>query len=214
MTAITEIPQSAIENKEQHHYSPEEYFELETSAEYRSEYCDGEIITMTGGTPNHNQIAGNFYAALNFALKGQPYRVYITDMRLGIPQNRLYTYPDVMVVSGQLEFAEGRKDTITNPVMIAEVLSDSTEDYDRGKKFKLYRSIPSFREYLLISQSERYVEQFSKTADNKWLLSEWAGEDAVLALSSVLFQISLADLYDKVEFESGGEEGAGGKQLG
>jgi Uma2 family endonuclease len=214
MTAITEITQNQIESEKQRHFSPEEYLELETAAEYRSEYCAGEIIPMTGGTPNHNQITLNFAGALNLALKGQPYRVFMTGLRLWIPEKRVYTYPDMMVVSGQLEFAEGRKDTITNPVMIAEVLSDSTEDYDRGKKFKLYRSIPSFREYLLISQSERYVEQFSKTADNKWLLSEWAGEDAVLALSSVQFQISLADLYDKVEFESGGEEGAGGKLLG
>jgi Uma2 family endonuclease len=210
MTAITEIPPSAIQGKEQRYYSPEEYLQLEAAAEYRSEYYDGKIITKTGGTPNHNQIAGNLAGALNLAFKGQPYRVFMTGLRLWIPEKRVYTYPDMMVVSGQLEFAEGRKDTITNPVMIAEVLSDSTEDSDRGKKFKLYGSIPSFREYLLISQSERYVEQFSKTADNKWLLSEWAGEDAVLALSSVQFQISLADLYDKVEFESGGEEGAGG----
>ncbi len=190
MMAITGIPQNAIESKDQHEYSPDEYLELETAAEYRSEYCAGKIIPKTGGTPNHNQIAGNLAAALNLAFKGQPYRVFMTGLRLWIPQKRVYTYPDVMVVSGQLEFAEGRKDTITNPVMIAEVLSDSTEDYDRGKKFKLYRNIPSFREYLLISQSERYAEQFSKTADNKWLLSVWAGEDALLALSSVQFQIS------------------------
>jgi Uma2 family endonuclease len=125
----------------------------------------------------------------------------MSDLRLWIPQTRVYTYPDVMVVSGELEYAEGRKDTITNPVAIAEVLSDSTEDYDRGKKFKLYRSIPSLREYITIAQSEMQVEQFSKTDDNKWILSEYEGENAVLALTSLPFQIALPDIYDKVEFE-------------
>ena len=204
MNVFTEINQSEIEKQSPKYSSPEEYLERETAAEFRSEYQDGKIITMTGGTPNHNQIAGNFYAALNFAFKGQPYRAFMTDQRLWIAQHRIYTYPDVMGVAGSLEFVEGRKDTITNPVMIAEVLSDSTEDYDRGKKFKFYRTIPTFREYLLISQSEMSVEQFSRTADNKWLLSEFIDAAAVVALSSVQFQISLADLYDKVEFESGG----------
>lgn len=112
-----------MQTQEKRDYSPEEYLELETAAESKSEYRNGLIIPMSGGTPNHNRIAGNFYAALNFALKGQRYDVFIGDMRLSIPQTRLYTYPDVMVVSGQLQFAEGRKDTITNPLIIAEVLS-------------------------------------------------------------------------------------------
>ena len=127
------------------YYSPEEYLALETDAEYKSEYHNGQIVPMVGGTPNHNQIAGNLYASLNFALKGQPYRVFIGDMRLWIPQPRLYTYPDLMLVSGQLQFVEGRKDTITNPSLIVEVLSESTENYDRGEKFRLYRTIPTFQ---------------------------------------------------------------------
>jgi Uma2 family endonuclease len=191
-----------MEAKQQYYYSPEEYLELETAAEYKSEYYDGQIYPMAGGTPNHNQIAGNFYAALNFAFKGQPYQVFMSDMRLWIPQKRLYTYPDVMVVSGQLEFAEGRRDTITNPLMIAEVLSESTANYDRGEKFKLYRTISSLKEYIIISQSDKQVEQFSKTIDNKWILSEYDEENALLALTSVQFQISLLDIYDKVDFES------------
>ena len=187
---------------QQRYYSPEEYLELEEAAEFRSEYHEGEIIPMTGGTPNRNQIGGNFYAAILAAFRGQPYRVFMSDLRLWIPQTRLFTYPDVMIVSGELEYVEGRRDTITNPVAIAEVLSDSTEDYDRGKKFKLYRSIPSLREYILIAQSEMQVEQFSKTDDNKWILSEYEGENAVLALTSLSFQIALPDIYDKVKFES------------
>lgn len=188
--------------KEQHYYSPEEYLQLETAATFRSEYYNGQIFPMAGGTPNHNRIAGNFYAALNFSFKRQPYDVFVSDMRLSIPRRRLYTYPDVMIVAGQLEYAENRRDTITNPIIIAEVSSKSTEKYDRVGKFQLYRSIPTLREYILISQTEFYVEQYSKTEDNKWLLSEYEGENAELSLTSVAFQISLLDLYDKVEFES------------
>ena len=186
--------------KEQQYYSPEEYLELETAAEYKSEYYDGQIFPMAGGTPNHNRIALNLSAGLNFALKGQNYDVFINDMRLWIPQKRLYTYPDVMVVAGELQFAENRRDTITNPLMLAEVLSESTENYDRGEKFKLYRTISSLKEYIIISQSEKHVEQFSKTTDNKWILSEY-DQDATLTLTSIEFQISLSDIYDKVEFE-------------
>src|SRR4028118_1329739 len=139
-------------------YTPEEYLEFEVNSEERHEYINGEIVLMTGGTPNHNQIAGNFYAALNFALKRQPYRVFVTDQRLWIPKKRIYTYPDVMVVQGELQFQEGRTDTITNPVMIAEVLSKSTAGYDRGDKFAAYRTIPSFQEHVLIEQYTMHVE--------------------------------------------------------
>ena len=191
-----------MQTKEKVYYSPEEYLELETAAEYKSEYRDGLIIPMAGGTPNHNQIAVNLSAALNFALKGQPYRVFTSDLRLWIPQARLYTYPDVIVVSGQLQFAESRRDTITNPSIIVEVLSESTANYDRGEKFKLYRNIPTLQEYILISQSEMHIEQFAKTADNKWILSEDDQENSILTLNSIQFQISFKDIYDKVEFDT------------
>ncbi|MEG3934616.1 Uma2 family endonuclease [Microcoleus sp. T3_B1] len=210
MTALTEIreelAEDKVEEKVQIYYSPEEYLMLEEGAKFRSEYQDGKIIPMTGGTPNHNQIAGNFYGTLNFATKGQPYRVFINDLRLWIPQKQVCTYPDVMLVAGKLEFAEGRKDTITNAVMVAEVLSESTADYDRGGKFKLFRTIPSLREYVLIDQYEMHVEQFVKTDDNKWVLSEYDGADALLRLSCVEFEILLGDIYDRVDFESESEE--------
>ncbi|MDZ8184218.1 MAG: Uma2 family endonuclease [Nostoc sp. ChiSLP02] len=187
--------------QEQRQYSPAEYLELEVNSEYRSEYIDGQIIPMTGGTPNHNQIAGNFYAALNFALKRQPYRVFVAEQRLWIPKKRIHTYPDVMVVAGSLEFAEGRTDTITNPLMIAEVLSKSTRSYDVDEKFAAYRSIPSFQEYVLIDQYTHHVEQYYKTEARKWIFSEYEDENSVLTLSSIQFEISLLDIYDKVEFE-------------
>ena len=191
-----------MQAKEQRYYSPEEYLELETTAESRSEYFEGQIFPMPGGLPNHNRIALNISAALHSAFKRQHYEVFMADMRLWIPQVRLYTYPDVMIVSGALEFAEGRRDTITNPIAIAEVLSESTKNYDRGEKFKLYRSIPSLREYILIEQSEKSIEQFFKNENNQWLLSESQGEEALLSLNSVEFQIAFSDLYDNVEFES------------
>lgn len=188
--------------EEQRHYSPEEYLELEVNLEERHEYIDGQIIPMTGGTPNHNQIAGNFYAALNFALKRQPYRVFVTDQRLWIPKKRIHTYPDVMVVNSPLEFVEGRRDTITNPLMIAEVLSKSTKAYDRDEKFAAYRTIPSFGEYILIDQYRMHVEQYCKTDNNKWIFSEYEDGDVMLSLASFSFQIVLADIYDNVDFNA------------
>lgn len=184
------------------YYSPEEYLEIEVKSEERHEYINGQIIPMTGGTPNHNQIAGNFYAALNFALKRQPSRVFVTDQRLWIPQKRINTYPDVMVVAGELEFQEGRKDTLTNPRMIAEVLSKSTKSYDRDEKFTAYRTIPSFQEYLLIDQYTMHVEQYSKTDNNRWIFTEYEDADVTISLASIPFQISLFDIYDKVDFDA------------
>ncbi|MFN6472932.1 MAG: Uma2 family endonuclease [Nostoc sp. SerVER01] len=187
--------------QEQRQYSPAEYLELEVISEYRNEYIDGQIIPMAGGTPNHNQIAGNFYAALNFALKRQPYRVFVADQRLWIPKKRIHTYPGVMVVAGSLEFAEGRTDTISNPLIIAEVLSKSTRSYDIDEKFAAYRSIPSFQEYILIDQYKKHVDQYYKTDAKKWIFSEYEDGDSALILSSIEFQISLSDIYDKVDFD-------------
>ncbi|NDJ25247.1 Uma2 family endonuclease [Nostoc sp. B(2019)] len=188
--------------QEQRYYSPEEYLELEVNSEERHEYIDGQIILMTGGTPNHNQIAGNFYTALNFALKRQPYQVFITDQRLSIPNRRIHTYPDVMVVKTPLEYQEGRRDTLINPIFIAEVLSKSTKSYDRDEKFAAYRTIPSFQEYILIDQYTMHVEQYFKTDNNKWIFSEFEDGEVTLNLASVPCQILLADIYDKVDFNA------------
>ncbi|BAZ01709.1 hypothetical protein NIES37_57140 [Tolypothrix tenuis PCC 7101] len=186
----------------QKYYSPEEYLELEVNSEERHEYIDGQIIPMTGGTPNHNQIVGNFYAALNFALKRQPYRAFVTDQRLWIPNKRIHTYPDVMIVKTPLEYQEGRRDTLINPIFIAEVLSKSTKSYDRDEKFAAYRTIPGFQEYVLIDQYRMHVEQYFKTENNKWIFSEYEDGDVILSLAAVSFQITLADIYDKVDFNT------------
>ena len=186
--------------QEQRYYSPEEYLELEVNSEIRHEYIDGQIIPMTGGTPNHNQLALNLSGTLNFLLKRQPYRVFITDQRLLIPKRRIYTYPDVMVVQTPLEYQEGRKDTLVNPVMIAEVLSKSTKSYDRDEKFAAYRTISSFCEYILIDQYTMHVEHYCKTDNNKWIFSEYDDGDVTLNLAAVPCQVLLADIYDQVDF--------------
>ena len=188
--------------QEKRYYSPEEYLEFEVNSDIRHEYIDGLIIPMTGGTPNHNQLAGNFYAVLNFALKRRPYQVFVTDQRLWIPNRKIHTYPDIMIVQTPLVFEEGRKDTITNPVMIAEVLSNSTKSYDKDEKFAAYRTIPTFQEYILIDQYSMHIEQYCKIGDNKWVFSEFADSEAELNLASVPCQILLADIYDKVEFNA------------
>jgi Uma2 family endonuclease len=184
-------------------YTPEEYLDLEVHSQERHEYIDGAIVTMVGGMPNHNQIVLNLAGSLNLTLKRQPYRVFVTDQRLWIPQQHIYTYPDVMVVQGDLQLQAGRKDTITNPLIIAEVLSESTEAYDRSGKFAAYRTIPTVQEYVLIDQYSMHVEQYLRTEPRKWIFSEYDGADALLSLSSISFEISLADLYDKVEFAAG-----------
>ncbi|MBD2163524.1 Uma2 family endonuclease [Calothrix membranacea FACHB-236] len=186
----------------QQYYSPEEYLELEVNSEERHEYIDGQIIPMTGGTPNHNQITLNFSGALNFVLKRQPYQAFVTDQRLWIPNKRIHTYPDVMIVKTPLEYQEGRRDTLVNPIFIAEVLSKSTKSYDRDEKFAAYRTIPSFQEYVLIDQYRMHVEQYFKTENNKWIFSEYEDGDVILSLAAVSFQITLADIYDKVDFNA------------
>lgn len=183
-------------------YTPEEYLEFEVNSEERHEYINGEIILMTGGTPNHNQIALNLSGALNFALKRQPYRVFVTDQRFWIPEKRIHTYPDVMVVQGELQLQEERRDTITNPLMIAEVLSESTRSYDKDAKFAAYRTIPSFQEYLLIDQYTMHIEQYFKTEQKRWTFSEYDDANETVYLNSIPLQILIEDIYDKVEFDS------------
>ena len=192
---------------EKRFYTPDEYLQLEEVADFKSEYLDGEIIPMAGGSINHNRIAGNFYAALNFALRRQDFEVFIGDVRLWIPKRRIYTYPDVMVVAGEPEYFNNRKDTILNPQVIIEVLSKSTKGYDREGKFDAYRSIDNIQEYLLIDQTRINVKQFSKTGKKRWTFSEYDQEDEALSLNAVEFQISLLDLYNKVKFDPVDSEG-------
>ncbi len=192
---------------QQRYYTPEEYLELEEAADYKSEYIDGQIIPMAGGTANHNRISLNLSAALNFAFRQQDYEVFMGDVRLWIPQKRTYTYPDVMILAGEPKFFNNRMDIILNPQIIVEVLSKSTKGYDRQEKFEDYRTISTFQEYLLIDQNRIHVDQFSKTGKKQWTLREYDEEDEAIALVTVPFEISLQDLYNKVKFEPVESEG-------
>lgn len=181
-------------------YTAEEYLALEIEAETRSEYRNGEIVLMTGGTPAHNALANALSSLLWHSLFQAPYQVFVTDQRLQIPATSLYTYPDVMVVPEPIGLEPGRKDTVTDPVLLAEVLSSSTRNYDMGDKFEAYRTIPSFQEYLLINQYRYHVEHRLKQAENQWLLTVHDHKDAIVTLSSVPAEIELSKLYGKVRF--------------
>jgi Uma2 family endonuclease len=182
-------------------YTPAEYLELEEKAEFRSEYRDGEIVPMAGGTTNHNQISGNVYANLKFSLKGQDYRVYISDVRLWIPPNRQYTYPDVMLIQGEPTYLENTTSTVTNPRLVVEVLSKSTGNYDRSEKFDYYRSIPTLQEYILIDQSRYHVIQYVKANEEQWLMTNYNQAEGIVKLGSVDLALSLNDIYDRVNFD-------------
>jgi Uma2 family endonuclease len=188
--------------QQQQSYTPTEYLALEECAEYKSEYHNGEIIAITGRSFNHNRIAVNVSAALNFYFKNQEnYEVASGDIKVWIPHTQRFLYPDVMVIAGQPDYYENRNDAITNPQTIIEVLSKSTQDYDRSDKFRYYRTLPSFKEYVLISQYEFFVEQYTKIADYEWRLSYQENSEDVLEFISFPFKMSLLDIYNKVVFD-------------
>lgn len=178
--------------------SPEEYLEIDRAAEQKSEYVDGQMFAMAGGSRNHNLIVTNLARELSLALKGRPCEVYPSDLRIWIPENNRYTYPDASVVCGDPEFLDEHLDTLLNPTLIVEVLSPTTELYDRGKKFERYRSIESLQSYVLVSQDERRVEQYVRQADGRWLFSDTVGEEGVVSLPSIECELKLAEIYDKV----------------
>ncbi|MGF1536880.1 MAG: Uma2 family endonuclease [Elainellaceae cyanobacterium] len=177
-------------------YTGEEYLDLEVESDVRCEYRNGKIVPMTGGTPAHNDIIRMFVFLLTAALRKQPYSIFVTDQRLWIPDPDLYTYPDVMVTPRPVDLKPGRNDTVMNPILLAEVLSGSTEGYDRGDKFLAYRSMTSFQEYLLIAQEAPHVEHYVKQGENQWLFTEYRGFDKSFTLQSVAVTIALADLYE------------------
>jgi len=183
------------------YYTPEEYLALEETSEDKNEYRQGEIIPMVGATTNHNQIAGNFYRRFPLTINNQDYYTYMETVRLWLSDYSIYTYPDVMVIKGQPLYQGNSKSNVINPLIIVEVLSNSTQAYDRGDKFKFYRSLPTFQEYILIEQSSYSVERYYKQKDDQWLIDFVTGENAVLQLVSVDWQISLQDLYQRVNFD-------------
>ncbi|MCA2813750.1 MAG: Uma2 family endonuclease [Microcystis sp. M090S1] len=180
--------------------SLEEYRNLETIAEVKHEYHDGEIIEMTGGSINHNSILINLIVLLKLALRGTNYRLQSSDLRLWIPQYNRGLYPDLMLIAGEPLFSDNRNDEILNPCLIIEVLSPSTSGYDRGDKFRYYRSIPQLNQYLLVSQGEILIESYSKTSENNWLLQEYTPARGILSLDSLGISLNLADIYEGIDF--------------
>jgi Uma2 family endonuclease len=180
--------------------SPEEYLVIERKTEAKSEYFAGEIFLMAGASERHNLIVANFVGEFRLQLKKRPCKVYPSDMRVKIEKTTLYTYPDVVVLCAEPEFEDDHKDTLLNPTLIVEVLSDSTEAYDRGKKFEHYRTLNSLSDYLLVAQDNPKVEYYVRQANGKWLFSEYTDIQDTIELISVQCLLPLVEIYDKVEF--------------
>jgi Uma2 family endonuclease len=178
--------------------TPEEYVAFERKATYKNEYIDGEVVAMTGASRRHNIIGVNISGELRQQLKGRTCEAYASDMRVRIPSKRMYTYPDVVVVCDEPQFEDDYLDTLLNPTVIIEVLSKSTERYDRFKKFAFYRTIESLAEYVLVAQHEYRVEQYAKQSDGRWVLSDHRSPEGVVELTSIQCTLALREVYDKV----------------
>jgi Uma2 family endonuclease len=183
-----------------HHLTEAEYLEIERRAEYKSEFLDGEMFAMSGGTMPHSLIASNLIAALATHLKGKPCLAFTSDLRVKVEACGLYTYPDVSVACGKPQLEDEHNDVLLNPTVIAEVLSDSREAYDRGKKFAMYRQIPSLCEYLLVSQHEPHIEQYIRQPNGDWTLRDVAGLNGGLTLPSLGITVAMSEVYANVTF--------------
>jgi Uma2 family endonuclease len=180
--------------------TPEEYLAIERKADRKSEYYRGEMFAMAGASRRHNLILVNVAAELRQLLKARPCEVYSSDMRNRVTPVGLYTYPDASVVCGEPEFADDQKDTLLNPVVIVEILSDSTRDYDRSRKFQYYRELASLREYLTIEQDSPRVERWARQAEGGWLLTEFKDLEQTVHLASIDCELPLREIYDKVDW--------------
>jgi len=180
------------------HYTPQEYLALERSKPQKNEYFNGEIFAMGGASERHNLIVGNVFASLHTQMRGKPCKVYSSDMRVKIRQTSLYTYPDVVALCGEAKFDDEQQDTLLNPTVINEVLSKSTEGYDRGDKFAHYRRIDSLLDYVLITQEKIRIEHYRRQPDNQWLMVEMSQPQEGVELLSIRCTLLIADVYDKV----------------
>jgi len=176
----------------------EEYLAMERRAEFRSEFHRGEMFSMAGASRRHNRIVTNLVTALDNQLRERPCNVYSNDMRVKIPNTELFTYPDLVVTCGEETFADDEQDTLLNPLIIFEVLSGSTEAYDRGKKFEHYQSSGSLATYVLVAQDARRVEQYVRQEDGRaWIYTETHGADAMVEIETILCDLKLEDVYAK-----------------
>lgn len=181
-------------------FTPEEYLALDRRAAFKSEYVDGEIVAMAGASREHNLIALNIAASLHLQLKGRPCETYMADMRLGVDVAHTYAYPDIAVVCGEPEFLDDSHfDVLLNPTVVIEVLSPSTEDYDRGRKFARYRRLGTLTDYVLVAQDRPQVEHYTR-AGMRWSLLEYDTPDAVVDMPSIDCRLALADVYARIAF--------------
>jgi len=182
--------------------TPEQYLEIERAAEFRSEYLAGTMYAMSGSTLIHALIVNNTGLCLNNQLRGRECTAFMTDLRLYVRQHKLITYPDVFVTCRPFQLLDNRKDTVVDARVIVEVLSPSTMKYDRLEKFRFYRGLPSFREYLLFAQDEIHAEHHVRQPDGSWLMREYSSPSDEIDLKSIDCRLRLADVYERVEFET------------
>ncbi len=175
-----------------------DYLVFERSSDIKHEYLSGEVFAMTGASRAHNLICTNIVATLHPQLRTKPCEVYQSDMRLKVQATSLITYPDVSIVCEEPQFVDDEFDTLLNPIVIIEVLSPSTERYDRGKKFQDYRQISSLQEYLIVAQDSSHIERYLRQEDGAWTLTDAVGLDTDLELPSIACTLALADVYAKV----------------
>jgi Uma2 family endonuclease len=176
-------------------FSVEEYLALEEIALAKSEFCEGAIYSMSGGSIAHNRLARNLLSGFDATLQDRPCEPFGSDLRLHVARENLFTYPDMFVICGQAQLYPGRQDTVTDATLIIEVLSPSTEAYDREGKFRLYRSLPSFAEYVLVSQNEVRLEQHRRQRPGQWLMTEHTAIDDEVSFTSVGVTLALASIY-------------------
>ena len=181
--------------------TPEEYLRIERAAEWKSEYIDGEMFAMAGASLRHTVIVTNLAGELRDQLRAGPCIVSSADLRVATDRRRHYTYPDIVVVCDPPQFVDEQRDTVTNPTLIAEVLSESTEKYDRGAKFERYRSVLTLSEYLLVSQDRVHVELYTRQPHGEWVLREWNDAAVEIELVSLRCRLKIAEAYAKVHFD-------------
>jgi Uma2 family endonuclease len=182
-------------------YSPQEYLRLERMGKEKHEYHNGRIYAMAGATPNHVRVTRNVLTSLHVQLRGKSCEAFGNDQRVQVDASGLYTYPDVSVVCGEPRYDPFEPDNLLNPIVLVEVLSTTTEGYDRGDKFRMYRTIPTFREYVLVAQDKAWVERYFKDEDGEWRLTSVEGLEAVLELRTLPCTLALAEVYEGVAFE-------------
>ncbi len=181
--------------------SPEAYLEAERAATEKHEYYQGEIFAMSGASLNHNDIFSNFFGDISYKIKGKGCKPYSSDLRIHIPKNSLYTYPDISIICGGPDLTDDKFDTATNPSVIIELLSKSTRNYDKGEKFTLYRDIDALKEYILVDTEKVFVEKHIRNADNSWQLTDYRSLDNSFTIEIINSNFLLKDIYEGLSFE-------------